>query len=86
MVFSTIEKYDGKLYPSHSESLVREGSNDSLSGHSAAELDPNGNIDHNILINHANSNFISNNPVEAKLFIAMVLAIISGLIHVSFKI
>lgn len=79
MVLSSINKYNGILYPSES-AISGAGSNSTHAiGHSSSS--------------HSSSNsagnpamYLSNDPVEAKVLIAMCLALFSGVIQIIFAV
>jgi MFS superfamily sulfate permease-like transporter len=80
MVYSSLLKYAGVLYPSPNE-LAMMGANATASssiGHSAASSMSAG-------VGSA-KNYISNDPIEAKIQISMVLAFMTGIIQVIFAV
>lgn len=78
MVFSSINKYNGILYPSEgSLGLGLEGTNSTHSiGHASSSHSAKGDP----------SMYLSNDPVQAKVLIAMSLSLYSGIIQVLFAI
>ena len=80
MVASSIQKYKGILYPMDDSSLSSMLSNTTAAVHSVQYRSAAGD-------SHSPSvqpvQFLSNDPVEAKVLIAMVLALISGIIQVN---
>jgi MFS superfamily sulfate permease-like transporter len=86
MVISSINRYNGILYPSQSQlptglantthaSVVTSAANHHRLIRSAASSGPSQPVA-----------FISNDPVEAKVMIAMALAILSGIIQIIFSV
>jgi MFS superfamily sulfate permease-like transporter len=83
MVISSINKYNGILYPSESTNInslnttttTRTSHHNFHARSAASNIDSSGHIA-----------YISNNPVEAKVMIAMTLAILSGIIQIIFSI
>ncbi len=88
MVISTLEKYNGILYPKIESESVEP----------AHHLDNNGTTDYDLLINstrlHTNiifetnhsKNFLSNDPVHARVLIATSIALLTGLLQILFGI
>ena len=83
MVISSINRYNGILYPSESTNM--NSLNTTTSAHHTSH--------HSLHVRSAACNvdsghvaYISNNPVEAKVMIAMTLAILSGIIQIIFSI
>lgn len=78
MVISSINRYSGILYPSQTDSAMLGNSSHGASGHASSShgASPAGNP----------ANYISNDPVQAKLLIAMTLSIVSGVIQVIFSV
>jgi MFS superfamily sulfate permease-like transporter len=86
MVISSINRYNGILYPSESTNInsfnttttraISHGSHHNLHPRSASSNVPSS----------GQLAYISSNPVEAKVMIAMTLAILSGIIQIIFSI
>ena len=69
MVKASIDKYEGKLYPLNDE--VTNNPNQT------SEIKSN-------ISNISNHGYLSNDPQEAKVLIAMTLSLFTGILHVMF--
>ena len=85
MVISAINKYNGVLYPSTS-STAQPGSVNGTRNGTAVNITRNGFFGLGRASGASNPaapvDFISNDPVEAKIMIAMAMSILSGIIQV----
>jgi MFS superfamily sulfate permease-like transporter len=94
MVVSALNKYDGVLYPKYSAEPDNQNTTliDSLiSGNSTSDVYQHAILRHSaeggggsVISDHAN--FISENPVEARVMIAGSMALLVGLLHCLFAI
>ena len=98
MIYSAIEKYDGILFPSHKDaghhgpaeattmSMDEHsygGDQSDHSGHMSYDLDSMARYARSAGASSSGPGFVSNDPVQAKIMIAMTLAIICGIVQVS---